>query len=372
MKKIFRFLNIYWLFFRIVKEVKSPTTITGKKISDIIFSIINKNKNKQKNNILLCFYDLNIAPITYNFCEFLVMCNKETLSKGFKKYKIIFLKKNFESKINQVTQHKIYNQIHNKNSIEWRFSNIIIPLISCSESCSGYDIIEEDKELENYLKYRNIYPKTFSKFIRQHVDTYEIYNHYENLKNIGLTPPSNGIYYINKLFEKISKNKKIITITLRIQEFDKARNSNIKSWVKFAYFARENGFEPIIIPDTDDPYITDNDFKDFIIFHEGSFNLMLRMSLYSYVYFNFFAGGGPSSLCYLSENNKYIMFNYGPVKNSIVHTKEAFNKFKEQPIDKFKFANSNQILVWKEDTYDNIVESFNKHLLNTKTFKTLN
>ena len=87
------------------------------------------------------------------------------------------------------------------------------------------------------------------------------------------------------------------------------------------------------------------------------------MGLYCNAFYNYFAGGGPSSLCTLHKSNKYIMFNYGPIKGSIVHTKDAFKNFKEVPKEKYKFANKHQILIWEKDNYENMIKSYHKYIL---------
>jgi len=359
-----KYLNIFWIFFRILKEFKTPSTRIGKFFYMCVSFFNFKKIELKKSKILICFYDLNVAPTTFNFSEFIVLCNNEILIRNLDGYKIIFIKKK-DSLINRYTQDKKYHEAHDEKSEKWKFDNIIIPLISFTKFCVGYDIIENDNEINEYLNYQNRFPEKYSKRFRVSLDNMDLYNNMENLNLIGLEIPNQASTYVeNYITANLNNKKEIITITIRTQKYDEVRNSNCEDWLKFAKFLKNKNFEVIIIPDTDDAYTLDDKFKEFNIYHEGAFNLSLRMGIYCNAFFNYFAGGGPSSLCTLHKSNKYIMFNYGPIDGSIVHTNDAFRKFKDQPLNRYKFANKNQILVWEKDTYENILKSYNKYILN--------
>lgn len=357
-----KYLNIFWIFFRILKELQTPSTKLGKKLHEFLSIFRFKYKDIKTSEILICFYDLNAAPTTFNFSEFILLCNNETLVRNLKGYKIIFIKKK-DNLINKYTEDKQYRNVHDEQSEEWKFNNIILPLISFTKFCVGYDVLENEEAIDNYLKYQHRYPNKYSKQYKININNYDLYNKINNLEKIGLEIPSNTNSYIKKyLREKFEVSKKIITITIRTQRYDKIRNSNENDWLKFANFLKSKNFEVIIIPDTDEAYSLDDKFSNFKIYHEGAFNLALRMGLYYNAFFNYFAGGGPSSLCTLHKSNKYIMFNYGPVEGSIVHTKESFKNFKEEPKEKFKFASKNQILIWEKDNYENMIKSYKNYI----------
>lgn len=267
--------------------------------------------------------------------------------------------------INKYTQDKDYHNVHDIKSEEWKFNNIIIPLISFTNYCVGFDILENDEKIDDYLNYQHRLPENYSKSLRINLNNYDLYNNISNIETIGLELPAPANDYVkNYLTKNFNKEKKIITITIRTQQYDEVRNSNCDEWLKFAKFLKDKNFQVIVVPDTDRANDLDKIFKEFKIYHEGAFNLALRMGLYSNAFFNYFAGGGPSSLCTLHKSNKYIMFNYGPVDGSKVHTLDSFKKFKEKPLTKFKFASKNQILIWEKDNYENMIKSYNKHILN--------
>ena len=56
-----KFFNLVWLFFRIKKEIFSPSTFLGKKIIYFFIKIFSINKKKQNNSTcMIAVYDLNI------------------------------------------------------------------------------------------------------------------------------------------------------------------------------------------------------------------------------------------------------------------------------------------------------------------------
>ena len=353
-----KYLNPIFVFYRIKKEIRYPTTRLGIAIIGNYIQLKNIFKKKIKNDCMYAMYDLTISPNTYNFCEFIVLCNDEIIKRKLKKFKVIFIPRINE---NEITKNKEYFSVINEDIYQWRFLNILIPLTYCSKFCIGYDIAENDNQIKRYLSYKNIHPINFSFKNRIRLDTNIIYMKYSSLKKIGLSAPKSSLIYLEKILDA-KKIKNYITITIRHQEYDSIRNSNLESWNKFTdYLSKYKNLSVVVIPDTDNITVTENLFKNSHKAIEASHNILLRFAYYQKSTFNFFAGGGPSSLCYLNNEIKYIMFKYGHVKGSIIHTKKAFKNF--EPNTNFRFSSKNQILIWKTDSYDNLIKYFNKYVL---------
>lgn len=330
----FKFFNPVFIFFRIKREFKYPTTKVGIYLVSKLILIFNLFKKTKHTNLMYAFYDLSVSPNTYNFSEFIVLCNNEIIKRKLNSYKVIFIKRKKNPKI---ISNKKYFEVINDELYEWRFFNILLPLTLCSDKCNGFDIVSNDEELNKYLVYNQKYPEFFNMTNRTRVDTGILYKEFNDLINIELITHTAGYTYLNKLLSAL-KIDEFLTITIRFQEYDKVRNSDLDSWNKFANFLIEKtNYSVIIIPDTDNFKATSDLFNKCYQAFDASHNLLLRFAYYKKAKFNFFAGGGPSSLCYLTTDIKYIMFNYGPVKNSIVHTPEAFKNFQTNKEKNFKF-----------------------------------
>jgi hypothetical protein len=311
---------------------------------------------------MLAIYDLNHNPITFNFAEFLINCNFKSFSSGINKYKIIFIQKNFNSIINKNLTDKTYTKHIDSKAQIWRLNNIILPLISCVEDrCIGFEFMQNKKEIKYNLNNYITYPENYNVNFNIRPET-TVLKEITSLDHISLKALTQGIKYIKKYLNAINvEEKKIITLTIRYQEYDKPRNSRLDEWYKFANFLKSKGHVVIIVPDTDKAWEINNLFKGFNIFHEGSFNIMLLISLYEVSFFNYFAPGGVSSLCNFNKNTNYIEMKAGPIKNSIVNKEKAF--ILREKNKNYKFAKNNQILVWADDSYDNLLNTYIKHVV---------
>ena len=93
-KKIYK-RGIKWFFWRIQKEIRSPSNPYIKKTMDGYLKIkmkhfLNKSNN-QEDKLLYVIYDLEIAPITFNVTEFLLDSEYEANRLGKKGFIIVFV-----------------------------------------------------------------------------------------------------------------------------------------------------------------------------------------------------------------------------------------------------------------------------------------
>ena len=84
----------------------------------------------------------------------------------------------------------------------------------------------------------------------------------------GLRASNQGLRYIENWYTKNKIDIPVVSITIRQYEFDKARNSNIKAWVKFAHYLKDSGYFPVIVPDTESAFNTQDTFPD--LYHPHS------------------------------------------------------------------------------------------------------
>ena len=93
----------------------------------------------------------------------------------------------------------------------------------------------------------------------------DFYKEANNPKKItGLRATKASREYIDKYISEKNIRKKIVTITLRLYEYDKIRNSNLLEWKKFINYLKERDFHPIVIPDTEKAWGKElEEFKEF-------------------------------------------------------------------------------------------------------------
>ena len=358
-----KFINFKWLFFRIKNEITFPTTYFGKKIMFFILKLFFLRKKKYNGNIyMVAVYDLNVNPITYNFGEFLVLCNNEIRKKNLCGYKVIFIAKKYQTTEYNVLKNTEYENIVDEDSQKWRFNNILLPLLYCAENyCIGYEYLTYKEDIKKYDKNTIFFPENYNTKINVVPNLLDLHK-ISSLEKVGLTAPLQSKNYIREYFKQNNINKKVITVTIRYQKHDPSRNSDLDSWLEFCSYIESLNFKVIVIPDTDQAWLLKKKFQKFEVFMEGAFNILLLIGLYECAFYNYFTAHGPSILSCLNNNTKYIGMKMGPIKGSTVHTKQAFTYLK--PNSNYLFTdNKDHILVWKEDNLYNLKESFNKYVL---------
>lgn len=358
-----KYFNLIWLFYRIRNEILTPRTRLGK----IVFLTLKKFIYIKKNIIsehFIAIYDLNINPITFNFIEFLILCNYKKNNQKYTGYKIYFIKKNFKSKEYKYLHDKIYSSKISKDSQSWRFNNIILPLLECvGDNCLEYRVLKSDKDLFHSLKGLDTYPENYNKYNKPLPDITFIYKQIKTLKNIGLSAPAQGKFYVNQFLKNHNLEKKsIITVTIRYQDYDNVRNSNLNEWLSFCEYVESTGYKIVVIPDTDNSWYIKNFFSKFLVFNEASFNLGLKIALYESSKMNYFPACGSADLCTFNENTNYIIFGFGPIEGSLVNKDHEFTYHNKN--SNFLFAKKDgQIVKWENDSFDNLKKSFNQQVL---------
>lgn len=127
-----------------------------------------------------------------------------------------------------------------------------------------------------------------------------------------------------------------VTVTLRRSDRCRQRNSS-QDWERFA--ARVGAF------------VIDEYDAQPIHLHE-------RMAIYSAAKMNFFTANGPGILCHCSDN-PYILFQKGIDKT-------YYNRHGWQEDTQLPWAVGYQKMVWKDDTFDNIIKEYDAWQLLTR------
>ena len=300
-----------WLYQRLKFELLSPTfTITKKLVSIIEYVrvLFRSKKAKTQNDIfspdtLLAVYDLNFESITFDFAHFLASAETFGKKHGKSRFFVIIVHKENFSFVN-----KDYMAVVSKESQKWRFNNIIVQLAQLYPACIGYSSIPRNAEILNQISNKLIYPVGYSSTYKPTLNYLEAFKLLNTNTFTGFQAPKQGLDYIHKWKKMNNILNPMVVITLRQYGYDPIRNSNIKEWVKFASWVKEQGFTPIFVPDTDTCWEPNNLLENFIIFNEPCWNLGLRMALNELAFVNLFYSSGPASICSLNKKSSLYCF----------------------------------------------------------------
>ena len=368
--------GIKWFFWRLNSEFRKPTKASTKFILDGLLRIRKKISSTRKDNdheeLLYAIYDLKIAPITFDIIEFLINAEYEANRVGKKGFAIVFVPQEGPADFGWEEYDAIFDSDMEKakslreESNAWKFENIVLAITMLVPKCKGIFILPKRSDVFEFIDKENVIPELYDGVNLRHLDVRDFYQKLDRPNLVeGLRATNQGLRYIENWYTKNKIDIPVVSITIRQYEFDKARNSNIKAWVKFAHYLKDSGYFPVIVPDTESAFNTQDTFPDLYVFNEGSWNMGLRMAFYESCYLNFFSPNGPSRLAVWNAKVSYISMNSLP-KNSIVTTEEYFKARDHQVGENFKFSLPHQRYVYTPETYEGIVKEFEKFVADDK------
>lgn len=356
-----------WFYARLKRELRNPTFPVTIAVIDSVLRVkkkLSRLLNREKSHdmdILYAIYDLEVSAMTYNFAEFLIDAEYEANISKKNGFVVVFV----PSSNDQMFVWKEFDSAVDFESRQWRFQNILIPLAFLSKKCKGLHILSSRTEVASFVRGRDVYPYLYDGVNLRSIDIKDFFQKLDRPYLFdGLSASAQGLRYIQAWMLENKVQAPIVTITLRTAKFDPARNSNIEAWSSVAAYLFSSGYHPVVIPDTDNAFCEMSEFEGITFFRECAWNLGLRMALYESAFLNFFVMNGCFGLAYLGTRCSYICMNCLP-EGSIVTTEEAWKKVGHAIGTDFKFATNNQKLVFRPDSYENIITEFELFLKNS-------
>ena len=361
--------GIKWFVWRLKSEFRKPTKAPTKFIIDgwlrIHKMISGTRKDNDKEELLYAIFDLKIAPITFDINEFLILSEYEANQRGKKGFVILFVPQGKPTSYGW----KEYDSLYDSDYKVWAFHNIVLASTLLAPKCKGIYILPRRSDISTFIEKQNVIPDLYDGVNLRYLDMKDLYRQLDRPHLVeGLRATKQGLRYIENWRSANKVFNPVVSITIRQSEFDKARNSNIEEWVKFAHYLQDSGYFPVIVPDTDNAFQTTGSMSELYVFYEISWNIGLRMALYESAYLNFFSPNGPVELCTWNSKCSFISMNKLP-EGSIVTTEESYKK-REQPLDEnHKFALPHQREVLTLESYEGFVEEFEHFVEDDKQSK---
>lgn len=356
-----------WFIWKLEREFRAPSIPLLKSVIDksLYFKKqISKIWSKTKeDDLLYAIYDLDINAISFNVAEFLIDAEIEANRRGKRGFVLVFIPRSNDPNLTC----EEYDSLYDADSKHWKFQNLVVPIAFLSKICKGAYLLPKRSDVIGFVKGRDVYPDLYDGFSMRGIDPRDFYRKIDrpNLFE-GLRAPEQGMRYIQAWILESGIKDPIVTITIRDCLFDKARNSNIAEWSRFAIYLRSAGYNPVVVPDTDTAFCEDRRFDGITLFKECAWNIGLRASLYESAFLNFFVPNGCTTLAMFNPQCSYIMMNSLPAGSMV--TTEAAYKLNNHPIGaNYKFATPNQRLCFKPDTFENMVSEFEQFVKDQKS-----
>lgn len=251
---------------------------------------------------LLLVYDTLPNPVTFDFLMILfnVDCYRRQAGKTSLDVLIVY-------QSNRFFLEESYVAAVGEDGIDWRITNLLLPLCRLFSSLGRIHLVEQEEALEIVKGYQNIYPNGYS---------------YSNFKTVRVRADNPDVAFypaltIGDTARKIVEayfpqkdNRQIVTITLRTYDYIPARNSNIKSWLDFAEDLDPIKYRVVFVPDASMHGVeTIEQLKRFEVFDPACWNIHLRAALYQRAWMNMGVICGPLVISALIENVLTIMID---------------------------------------------------------------
>jgi len=363
--KKLRVYGLKWFVKRLIRELRVPETSLGKCLKPInkffygLFAPLFINPFTQREyskKILYLFYDLEVFPITFDFCWALAIAEMERKKWGLQNVHVVFVPGPEQGVRQEMTE---YEQIIDRESRLFRKHHILCTLTRLLASVSGFTVCSNRQEAE-FIRRRFAhfqYPKDY------HTTFPTIYVLEDGTKEtssdiMALSAPRRALRYVRQWLDAHSLGRQTITISLRQYEFQPARNSNIAAWSELACYLEQLGYHVVVIPDTEVAMEYVNpELTQFDHFLPACWNIELRAALYEQAYLNLGTNNGPFALCYLNKRCRYILYNVSCPEfytTSVNYLEKLGYVQGKTPA----FCMPYQKWIWEPDTFEVLVREF--------------
>ena len=302
------------------------------------------------------FYDLEVSPITFDFCFAQVNAELLRIRHGLRRVDVVIVP-GPEGGLRR--EDDDYEEEVDRERRRWRLDNIVIPLCRMMPSIASITICRNRIQagILRALFARVVYPIGYwPTFPLSHQP-----NHLLDAARAGqvvrpFCASEQGMRFVRNWLGRFTPCRPVVTITLRGYGYMPARNSNLKAWVAFARMIEAEGFRAVFIPDTEAPPELPPELQDFAVCTEAAWNLGLRMALYQSSWLNMMVSNGPFALVAFSDA-PYLLFKI--ITPSVRMTSESYMRKIGYDIDvPPPYVGPYQRWVWEDDDLPVLIREF--------------
>ena len=307
---------------------------------------------------LYAFYDLDISPITFDICWFLVAAELDRQQRGLDFMHCVLVPGRFAGVREEPQDYETAVDIAARRR---RIDDILIAALEFLPSCSGHTHCKTRAEaaaLEARVA-RHIFPADYAVPFPVGYSAATCLDAVRAGIDIAvLRGTDEKRIEIREMLAETAGSRKIVTVTLRDYDYMPARNSDLEAWRDFAHGLDRREFFPVIVPDTASNMTRLREvFGDLCILDEAARDLGLRMALYEHSYLNLAVNTGPFILCWLNPQVRYIMFKI--IVPDVPQATATMMRWHGFDIGKSpSFATPFQRWVWEDDIRSVIAREF--------------
>lgn len=299
--------------------------------------------------VLSAYYDLKVAPTTYDITSFLALAEMWRLHHGFDKIDLFVV-------ANDTAHGYRENEIETpKAQKDWMLHHVLLQCHVLLNSCRRAIYVSDRKELSDVpLGNTLVFPFGYTPSGPNPFYLLKEITHFglNGFPEAKFEPTHEAVQKMRAWLEPRASGKRVVTITIRNSRRQPERNSNIDAWVEFAETLNPERYLPVFLPDTEALFSRPDPKLDaFECCTYASLCIDLRMALYDAAYMNLLINNGPNNLLIFNPNSRYIQFRpctQGEntkietlAKNGFTASYDAVlrNSFQSTVLDTDEFAN---------------------------------
>ncbi|MEX0814231.1 MAG: hypothetical protein WD014_01035 [Dongiaceae bacterium] len=307
---------------------------------------------------LYAFYDLKVAPITYDILWFLAAADLERRRLGLARVHVVIVPGPYQGAREEEPS---YELVVDAEARRWRIDNILVPACRLLPACRGLTLAgtrAEAAAVRSRLA-RHVYPAGYETALPLAPHPKHCLRPAEaGVRPIGVLRASPAaLGYVDRWLAPRLEGRRLVTITLRDYPYYPTRNSNLAAWTEFARRLDAMLYFPVFVLDTERTLDLPSAVADLPVFRTVSWNLSLRMALYERAWLNLGVNTGPMGLCWLNDTTRYLTFKI--LTPEAPQTSPRFARWCGfEPDRSLPFATPLQRWVWEDDSVEAIEREF--------------
>ena len=357
--------GITWLATRLLEEWRLPRTAAGQKLLRGLRIVSGPGPRRRGGaglggpDTLYAFYDLGVAPITFDFLWFLVGAELERQRRGLQTTHVVIVP---GPHLGLRKEPPELENCLDPSERRARVNAVLVPACAFLPNLGGVTIANSRRQTEQLVRLAcgAVFPVRYEPAFPCYPGPHEpLRAARESGARVGvLRATAADLRAVDEWLAARGCQAPVVTITLRNYGYVPERNSNLAAWCEFARRLDPGRFSVVFVPDTAQCLAGGvMGLQDFPVSVEAAMVLGLRMALYERAYLNLGVNNGPMGLCWLNDQTRYITFKM--LSEAAPHTTPEYMEFLGFKVgESLPFATPWQQWVWEDDDLDVIERAF--------------
>jgi hypothetical protein len=366
--------GLLWLKRRLLFEAAQPSTRLGRRIHllarrglsaiTMVPRVLRRAASiefPQAERILFAFYDLEVAPVTFDFLWFLAAADLERRARGLERVHVVVVPGHHAG---MRRERDDYDAVVDGEARRARIHNVLLQSCRLLPSCTGLTLAASRPEAQFFRSSlaRHVLPIDYELAMPVFPGPHSCIEAARKGDDAiaCLRAPQEELRAVDRWMEAHVGARRAVTLTLRRYNYMPARNSNLPHWIAFARSLDASRYCPVFVPDTNDTMQgLPPELADFPVFSEAAWSVGLRMALYERAFLNLGVNNGPMGLAWLNSRVRYgtLKIETADVPQSSL---DFIRSFGFEPGKSLPFATPFQEWVWEDDTFETITRVFRR------------